>query len=200
MSISAELVKELRDKTGAGIMDCKRALQEKNGDLDAATKYLREKGIAAAEKRASRIAKEGLIASYIHMGGKIGVLIEVNCETDFVARTPAFQEFVKDLTLQICSADPLCVSREDVPATVMEREKDIYLTQARQTGKPEKILQKMVDGKVEKFFEERCLLEQKFVKDPDKTIEQYLKEIIAKTGENIVIRRFVRFQLGEDLK
>jgi len=198
--ISAAMVKELREKTGAGIMDCKKALQEKGGNVEEAVDYLREKGLAAAAKKSGRITSEGLVSSYIHAGGKIGVLVEVNCETDFVARTDEFQAFVKDICMQIAATNPQGVSREDIPAEVVEREKQIYRTQALESGKPEKIVDRIVSGKLEKFYQENCLLEQPFVKDTDKTVEDLVKEMIAKTGENIGIRRFVRFVMGEGLE
>lgn len=199
MAISAKDVKALREKTGTGMMDCKKALQETNGDFDAAVTWLREKGIASASKRESRTAAEGAVTSYIHMGGKIGVLAEINCETDFVARGDLFQAFCKDICLQICSASPNWVSREDVPKDIVDAEMEIYKTQARDTGKPEKILDKIAEGKMKKFFEERCLLEQKFVKNPDTTIKTLAKELSGKVGEKIDIRRFTRFQLGEGI-
>ncbi len=198
--ISAAMVKELREKTGAGIMDCKKALQEKEGNIEEAVDYLREKGLAAASKKSGRITSEGLVGSYIHAGGKIGVLVEVNCETDFVARTDEFQAFVKDVCMQIAATNPQGVTREDIPAEVVEREKQIFRTQALESGKPEKIVDKIVTGKLEKFYQENCLLEQPFVKDTDKTVEDLVKEMIAKTGENISIRRFSRFMMGEGLE
>ncbi len=197
MAISAKDVKALRDKTNAGMMDCKRALTETNGDMDAAVKWLREKGIASAEKRAGRAATEGCIASYIHMGGKIGVLVEVNCETDFVARCDEFRQFCKNICLQVCSAAPRWLRREDVPEDVLEAEKAIYRARARETGKPEKILDKIADGMLDKWYKEVCLLEQPFVKEPEKDIETCRKELSGQVGENIVIRRFERFALGE---
>lgn len=200
MSISAGDVKALREKTGAGMMDCKSALTETNGDVDAAVTWLREKGMASAAKRAGRTASEGAVSSYIHMGGKIGVLVEVNCETDFVARGELFQTFSKDVCLQICSAAPRWVRREDVPQDVIDAEMDIYRVQARETGKPEKILDKIAEGKLRKFFEESCLLEQKFVKDQGVIIESLMKELSGKVGEKVEIRRFVRFQLGEGME
>ncbi len=196
MQITAEKVKELRDKTNAGMMDCKKALQETNGDLEKAIVYLREKGLAVARKRADRVASEGVITSYIHTGGKIGVMLEVNCETDFVAKTPEFHEFAKNLAMQIAAANPLAVGREDLDPDLVEKEKAILLAQARESGKPEKVLEKMVDGRLKKFFAEVCLLEQQYVKNPEITIQDYLNEMRAKTGENVIIRRFVRYQLG----
>ncbi len=200
MEISASLVKELRNKTGVGMMACKKALQEKDGDIEAAGVLLREKGIADAAKRASKPTGQGTIGSYIHGQGKIGVLLEVNCETDFVARNADFQKFVKDIAMQVCSASPLYVSREEVPAEVVEREHAIYRTQAVATGKPEKILDRIADGKMEKFYERVCLLDQPFNQDDSIKIRDYLTEITAKLGENIRIQRFARFQLGEALE
>jgi elongation factor Ts len=200
MEILASLVKELRNKTGAGMMACKKALQEKEGDIEAAGVLLREQGIADAAKRASKPTGQGAIGSYIHGQGKIGVLLEVNCETDFVARNADFQKFVKDIAMQVCSASPLYVSREDVPAEVVEREHAIYRTQAAATGKPEKILDRIADGKMEKFYERVCLLDQPFNQDDRIKIRDYLTEITAKLGENIKIQRFARFQLGEVLE
>ncbi len=198
MTISAQMVKELRLKTGVGMMDCKKALVEKDGDLGAAIQYLREKGMADASKRAGRAASEGIVGSYIHTGGKIGVLVEVNCETDFVARTDQFKELVKNLAMQVCSESPVCVRREDVPADLLENERQIYENQARQTGKPEKIIEKIVSGKLESFYGRTCLLEQEFIRDRNMTIHEYINSKIAELGENILVKRFVRFQLGED--
>ena len=195
--VSPTLVRELRERTGAGMMDCKKALSEVNGDLDKALVYLREKGLAAAAKRAGRTAADGVIASYIHAGGKIGVLIEVNCETDFVARTDDFQNLVKELAMQIAAANPRYVRREDVPAEVLEQERSIYAAQAASSGKPAAVVEKMVSGKVEKFYADVCLLEQPFIKDQDKPVGQLLSDAVAKLGENVVVRRFARFQLGE---
>ncbi len=195
--VSAAQVRELRDKTGAGMMDCKRALAETGGDLEKAVVYLREKGLAAAAKRSARAASEGLVGSYIHAGGKIGVLIEVNCETDFVARTPQFQGLVKDLAMQVAAANPRSVRRADVTADVVEAERSIYRAQAHGSGKPAAVIEKIVDGKVEKFFADVCLLEQPFIKEPQRTVGQLVTDAIAQLGENIVVRRFARFQLGE---
>ncbi|BCV24955.1 translation elongation factor Ts [Gelria sp. Kuro-4] len=197
MAITAEMVKALREKTGAGMMDCKRALQETGGDMDKATEYLREKGLAAAAKRAGRTAAEGLVDAYIHLGGKLGVLVEVNCETDFVARTPEFREFVRDIAMQVAAANPQYLAKEDVPAAVLDKEREILRVQALNEGKPEKVVDRIVEGRLEKFYSENCLLEQPFIKDPDKKVHELLTEKIARIGENIVIRRFVRFQLGE---
>ena len=195
MEISPAVVKELREKTGVGMMECKKALAECAGDMVQAEEYLRKKGMAGASKRAARVAKQGAVASYIHMGGKVGVLAEVNCETDFVARNEGFRDFVKDITLHIAASAPLCVSREEVPADVVAKEREIFTAQV--TGKPENIVAKIVDGKMDKFFATSCLLEQPFVKDPDKTIKELLSAKIAEIGENIVIRRFTRYVLGE---
>jgi elongation factor Ts len=200
MAITASLVKELREITGAGMMDCKAALAETNGDLEKAIDYLRTKGMASAAKKAGRVAAEGAVGSYIHAGGKIGVLVEINCETDFVARTDDFQEFVRDVAMHIAAAEPRFVSRDEVTADVIEREKVIFREQAMQTGKPAAVIEKIVEGKVDKFFGEVCLLEQAFVKDPDQTITQLLTDKVAKIGENIKIRRFSRFKLGEGIE
>jgi elongation factor Ts len=195
--ISATQVRDLREKTGAGIMDCKRALSESDGDLQQAVVYLREKGLAAATKKATRAASEGAVASYIHAGGKIGVLVEVNCETDFVARTPEFQNLVREIAMQVAASSPRYVHREEVPAEVIDSERKIYRVQAAESGKPEKVLEKIVDGKVEKFYADACLMEQAFIKDPQQTVQQLVTEAVARIGENIVVRRFARFQLGE---
>jgi elongation factor Ts len=195
--ISATQVRELRDKTGAGMMDCKRALTESAGDFERAVVYLREKGLAAAAKRSARAASEGAVGSYIHAGGKIGVLIEVNCETDFVARTPEFQALVKDLAMQVAAASPRYVRREEVPGDAIAAERSIYHAQASGSGKPAAVLDKIVDGKLEKFFADICLLEQPFIKEPQRTVEQVVTDAVARIGENIVVRRFARFQLGE---
>ena len=197
-TISASLVKELRDKTGAGMMDCKKALAENNGDLDQAVKFLREKGMADAQKRAGRATSEGLVYSYIHPGSKLGVLVEVNCETDFVARNEVFQEFVKDIAMHIAASNPLCVTREDVQPELVEKEREVLRNQARESGKPDHVIDKIVEGRIDKFYSQICLLEQPFIKDMNKTIEEYTKETIAQTGENIHIRRFTRYQLGEE--
>ena len=197
MEISASLIKDLREKTGVGIMDCKTALKECDGDIDKSIEYLRKKGIATAKKRGGRATSQGQVQSYIHAGGKIGVLVEINCETDFSAKTDDFANFAKDIAMQIAASAPIAVDRENVPDNVLEREKDIYATQARESGKPEKIIDKIVEGKLKKFFSDVCLMEQPFVKNPDITVQDLLNQLIAKTGENIVIRRFVRFQLGE---
>lgn len=197
MAITAEMVKELREKTGAGMMECKKALQATNGDMEKAILFLRERGMAAAQKKASRTAKEGLIASYIHAGGKIGVLVEVNCETDFVARNDDFKELVKDIAMQIAAVKPLYVKREDVPEDVLAKEKEIYLSQAKNSGKPEKVWDKIVEGKLESYYQEVCLYEQPFIKDPKIKIKDLIAQAVGKIGENIRVKRFVRFQLGE---
>lgn len=197
MTVSTSLIKQLREKTGVGIMDCKTALKECDGDIDGAVDYLRKKGIATAKKRGGRTTSQGQIQSYIHAGGKIGVLVEANCETDFTGKTDDFTAFVKDLAIQIAASTPIAIDREQVPDDIVEKEKDIYATQARESGKPDKVIEKIVEGKLNKFFAESCLLEQPFVKNPDITVKDLLNDLIAKTGENIVIRRFVRFQLGE---
>ncbi len=199
MEVSASMVKDLREKTGAGMMDCKKALSETGGDFQKAVDYLRQKGLATAAKRAGRIASEGRIGSYIHAGGKIGVMVEVNCETDFVAKTDDFQIFGKDVAMHIAASNPSYVRREDVPPEVLEREKEIYRAQARDAKKPEKIIDKIVDGKLEKFYGEVCLLEQPFVKDPDIAIRDLLNGFIGKVGEKVEIRRFTRFQVGEGI-
>ncbi len=199
MSVPANLVKELRERTGAGMMDCKKALLETGGDLEKAVDYLREKGLAMAAKKAGRITAEGVVESYIHGGGRIGVLVEVNCETDFVAKTDEFKAFVKDIAMQIAASKPEYVRREDVPQEVIEKEKEILRAQALNEGKPEKIVDKMVEGRIEKFFKEVCLLEQPFIRDPDITVQQLLTEKIARIGENINIRRFTRYELGEGI-
>ena len=196
-AVSAVQVRELRDKTGAGMMDCKRALAESGGDIDKAVVYLREKGLAAAAKRATRAASEGLVSSYIHAGGKIGVLIEVNCETDFVARTPEFQALVKDLAMQVAAANPRYIRREEVPADAVAAERSIYQAQASSSGKPAAVVDKIVDGKLEKFFQDTCLVEQPFIKEPQRSVEQVVTDAVARIGENVVVRRFARFQLGE---
>jgi elongation factor Ts len=199
MAITAQAVKDLRDATGAGMMDCKKALMESGGDFDKAVTWLREKGMASAAKRADRTASEGAVASYIHMGGKIGVLVEVNCETDFVARGEKFQTFCREVCLQICSASPRWVRREDVPEEAIAAEKDIYVKQAAETGKPANVCEKIAEGKLNKWYETACLMEQAFVKDPDRSIEELAKELSGLVGEKIDIRRFVRFELGEAL-
>jgi elongation factor Ts len=195
--VSPTLVKQLREKTNAGMMDCKKALVEAGGDLEKAEDILRKKGIASASKKASRSVKEGVVASYIHLQGKVGVLVEVNCETDFVAKNEVFREFVKDLTLHIAAAHPVYVVRDEVPAAVIEREREIYREQVK--GKPANVVEKIVDGKLEKFYGSVCLLDQAFIKNPDQTIKDLVSSKIAELGENIVIRRFARYAVGEDL-
>ncbi|WP_027718261.1 translation elongation factor Ts [Desulfovirgula thermocuniculi] len=197
--ITAAMVKELRERTGAGMMDCKKALMATGGDMEKAIDYLREKGLAQAAKKAGRLATEGVVDAYIHGGGRIGVLVEVNCETDFVAKTDEFRLFVRDIAMQIAAARPEYIKREDVPEHVIAREKEILAAQAANEGKPEKVIEKIVQGRLEKFFKEVCLLEQPFIKNPDITVQQLLTEKIARLGENIVIRRFARFELGEGL-
>lgn len=198
--ITATLVKELRERTGAGMMDCKKALSATDGDLEKAIDFLREKGLAAAAKKAGRVAAEGLVEAYIHGGGRIGVLVEVNCETDFVAKTDAFKELVKDIAMHIAATNPSYLKREEVPTAELEHEQAVLAEQARNEGKPEKIIEKMVAGRIEKYYKEVCLMEQPFVKDPDKTISDLITESIAKIGENISIRRFTRYQLGEGIE
>ena len=197
MQVTAQMVKELREATSAGILDCRKALVATDGDFDKAVDHLREKGLAAAAKRMSREANDGLIASYIHAGGRIGVLVEVNCETDFVARTDEYQALVDEIAMQIAAMSPLYVEREDVPADVIEHERQLYRTRSLEEGKPEHIIDRIVDGRLEKFYSEVCLLEQEYIRDADKTIGELVKENIATMGENIVVSRFVRFALGE---
>ncbi|MBW2149612.1 MAG: translation elongation factor Ts [Deltaproteobacteria bacterium] len=193
------MVKELRMKTGTGIMDCKRALQETNGDFDQAVELLRQKGMSEIRKRSSKAASEGQIAAYIHGDGKIGVLVEVNCETDFVARTEGFRTFVREIAMQVAAANPLYIKREDIAEEVIERERSIFRTQSLEQGKPEKVVDRIVEGKLKKFFQEVCLMEQVYIRDDKKTIQDLLNELIATLGENIYIRRLCRYQLGEDL-
>ena len=199
MGISLEMIKELRERTSAGINDCKKALAETNGDIDKAADFLREKGLAAAAKKAGRIASEGIVESYIHAGGRIGVLLEVNCETDFVAKNEVFRSFVKDVAMHIAAVNPLYISKEDVPAEDIERERAVLRAQALNEGKPEKIVDKMVEGRIAKFYENYCLLEQPFVKDGDKKVIDILNSLIATIGEKITVRRFVRYEKGEGL-
>lgn len=196
-TVTHEMVKDLREKTGAGIMDCKRALSESDGDMEKAFDILRQKGLATAAKKASRETKEGIICSYIHTGGKIGVLVEVNCETDFVARNPEFQKLVKDIAMQIAWSTPPYLRREDVPEPLLHKERELYRAQAKETGKPDHVIEKIVEGKMEKFFTDSCLLEQPFIKDSSITLNDLIRQKIAKVGENIIIKRFVRYQLGE---
>lgn len=200
MEITSTMVKELRTKTGAGMMDCKEALAAVNGDFEQAIDFLRKKGLSAATKRSSKAAKDGTVASYIHMGGKIGVMVEVNCETDFVAKTDDFQTMARDIAMHVAASNPLFVRPEEIPEAVMEREKEIYRSQLKEEKKPEKIWDKIIEGKLKKYYEDVCLVEQKFVKNQDITIGTLISNMIAKTGENIVIRRFARFQLGEETK
>ena len=194
------MVKELRERTGAGMMDCKKALSETNGDMDKSVDLLREKGLAAAAKKASRIASEGLVESYIHGAGRIGVLLEVNCETDFVAKTDDFKSLVRDIAMQIAAANPGYVAREEVPEEILNHEREILRAQALNEGKPANIVEKMIEGRLKKFYQENCLLEQAFIKDPDKTITQLITERVSKIGENISVRRFTRYQLGEGIE
>ena len=191
------MVKELRERTGAGIVNCKQALAEHGGDVEKAIDFLREKGLAAAAKKAGRAAQQGVVGSYIHGGGKIGVLVEVNCETDFVARTEEFQRLVKDVAMQVAAANPCCVRREEISDAELERERTVYRVQAEESGKPAKVIEKIVAGKVEKFYGENCLLEQAFIRDPGKTVQDVVNEAVSRTGENIVVHRFSRFQIGE---
>jgi elongation factor Ts len=200
LEITSAMVKELRVKTGTGMMDCKEALKATDGDFEKAIDYLRKKGLSAATKRSSKAAKDGTVASYIHMGGKIGVMVEINCETDFVAKTDDFQKMAKDIAMHIAASNPLYVRPDEVPADVLEREKEIYRSQLQEEKKPEKIWDKIIEGKLKKYYEEVCLVDQKFIKDTDITIGTLLSNTISKTGENVVIRRFARFQLGEEIK
>jgi elongation factor Ts len=197
MKITSQMVKELRDKTNAGMMDCKKALTETEGDLEKAVDLLRQKGLAVAAKRADRATSEGIIEAYIHGGGKLGVMVEVGCETDFVAKTDDFKDFAKDIAMHVAAVNPVAVSRDDVPADIVEREKEIYTKQAIESGKPEQIVEKIVTGKIEKYLSEICLLEQKFVKNPDLTVQDKLNELIAKMGENISVKKIARFQIGQ---
>jgi len=198
LQITSAMVKELREKTSAGIMDCKAALQESQGDMEKAVDYLRQKGLAVAQKRAGRTASEGVVHSYIHAGGKIGVMVEVNCETDFTARSEAFLDFAKNLAMHIAATSPLSIDREGLSPEIVAREQEIYRAQALETGKPEKIADKIVEGKLKKFYQEVCLLEQAYVRDTDITVEDLLNELRAKTGENVMVTRFIRYQVGED--
>lgn len=200
MHIDAKIVKALREKTGAGMMDCKKALQEAGGDEEKAVDILREKGLSAAAKRADRAANQGIVDSYIHMGGKIGVLVEVNCETDFVARNDEFREFVRNICLQVAATNPAYLKKDEVSEAILDKERQIIRAQALNDGKPEKIIEKIVEGRLEKYYSENCLLSQNFVKDEDITIEELLTNLIAKIGENIIIRRFSRFEIGENLE
>jgi len=195
--VTAAMVKQLRDKTGSGMMDCKKALTENDGDMEKAIDFLRKKGLATAAKRAGRATTEGVVQPYVHTGGKLGVMVEVNCETDFVAKSEDFQEFAKNVAMHIAATSPIGISPEDVPAETLAREKDIYMDQAKQTGKPDNVIEKIVEGKMNKFLKENCLMNQAYVRNPDITIADLLNELIAKIGENISIKRFVRFQIGE---
>jgi elongation factor Ts len=200
MDISADAVKKLREKTGVGLMDCKEALKQSNGDMEKAMDFLREKGLAKLQKRMGRVASEGSIVSYIHTGGKIGAIVEVNCETDFVANTKEFQEFARDIAMQVTASNPLYVKREDVPQDIIDKEKEIYKKQALESGKPEKIVEKIAEGKLEKFYQEICLVEQSYIKNSDITVKELMEELIVKMGEKLLINRFVRFQLGETIE
>ena len=200
MAITAAQVKELREATGVVMMECKKALTETNGDMEKAMEWLRKKGIASAEKKSGRVAAEGVVESYIHMGGKIGVMVEVNCETDFVAKTPEFKAFVRDIAMHIAAANPAYLNREEVPAEILDKEREILRAQALNEGKPEKIVDRMVEGRVEKYYKDNCLVDQLFVKDPNMTIAQYVTQRVQMTGENIKIRRFVRYEMGEGLE
>ncbi len=193
-----EMIKKLRERTAAGFMDCKKALEEAGGDMEKAVDLLRQKGLAVAAKRAGKATTEGVVVAYIHANKKLGAMVEVNCETDFVARTEEFQKFAYDVAMHIAATNPICISRDDMPQEVLEKEKEIYAAQARESGKPENIIEKIVQGKLEKFYKEAVLLEQPFVKNPDLTIQDLLNELMSKTGERIVIRRFTRYQVGEE--
>jgi elongation factor Ts len=196
MNITSQMVKDLRDKTGAGMMDCKKALSENDGDMEKAIDFLRQKGLAVAAKRSGRATSEGVVETYIHAGGKLGVMVELNCETDFVAKTDDFRQFARDVAMHIAAANPVSLTREDVPVDVVERERQIYVQQALESGKPANIVEKMVVGKIDRFLSEICLLDQQCVKNPEKTIQELMTELVGKMGENISIRRFARFQVG----
>lgn len=198
MEISASMVKELREKTGVGMMDCKKALKECDGDIEKSIDYLRKKGIATAQKRGGRSTSEGQVQSYIHAGGKIGVMVEINCETDFTGKNDDFTEFAKNVAMHIAASNPISIDRDGISSDILEKEKEIYATQAKESGKPEKVIEKIVEGKINKFYAESTLLEQQYVKNPDITVKDLLNEMIAKTGENIIISRFARYQLGEN--
>jgi elongation factor Ts len=200
MNITADQVKTLREKTGAGIVDCKTALSQSSGDMDKAVDYLRKKGLASAEKKAGRVTAEGTVASYIHAGGKIGVLVEINCETDFVAKTDEFQALVRDVAMHVAAASPQFVRREEVTKDVLDKEREIFRAQAKELKKPDNVIEKIVDGKIEKYYADICLMEQPFVRDPDKSVQEMIKGAVAKLGENITIRRFARYQLGEGIE
>ena len=197
MSIDAKIVKELRDKTGAGMMDCKKALVKSDGDIEKAVDFLRKSGVAKAEKKSTRSANEGLIYSYIHQGGRLGVLLDIGCETDFVAKTDGFKELAHNLAMQIAATNPIAINRNSVPEDIISREKEIYTEQAKLSGKPDHILEKIVEGKINKYFEENCLLDQAFIKDSDKKVQDLITDIVATLGENIVVNRFARFAVGE---
>ncbi len=197
MTISTAQIKELREKTGVGIMDCKTALNESDGDIEKSIEYLRKKGIATAKKRGGRATSQGQVRAYIHAGGKIGVLVEVNCETDFTGKTDDFTGFVKDLAMQIAATNPITIDREGIPEAMLDKEREIYATQAKESGKPDKVIDKIVEGKLKKFYSEACLLEQPFVKNGDITVQDLMNDLMAKTGENILVRRFARYQLGD---
>jgi len=199
MGVDAKLVKDLRSKTGAGMMDCKQALVKSSGDLDKAIDFLRKSGVAKAEKKISRVAKEGMVYSYIHQGSRLGVLLEIGCETDFVAKTDGFQELAHNLAMQIAATNPISLTREKVSQKVIDREKEIYTDQAKSSGKPDNIIDKMVEGRLNKYYQENCLLEQNFIKDPDKKLQDIITENIATLGENITVNRYVRFAIGEDI-
>lgn len=198
--VTAEMVKELRERTGAGMMDCKRALVACEGDIEKAIDELRAKGLAKAAKKAGRVASEGVVTSYIHGGGRIGVLLELNCETDFVAKNDAFKQLAHDLAMQVAAANPEFVRREEVSTDALDREREVLRAQALEEGKPEKVIEKMVEGRIEKYYKERCLLEQPFIKDPDKTVQELVHELVAKIGENISVRRFARYEVGEGIE
>ncbi len=200
MELNATVVKELREKTGAGFMDCKKALAETGGNLEKAVDYLRQKGLAAAAKRADRVAADGAVGAYVHPGGKIGVLVEINCQTDFVARTTEFQTLLKDMAMQIAAASPHYVKREEVPGDEIAKEREIYYRQAVESGKPEKVIEKIVEGKMERFYSEVCLLEQAFIKDPDRKVSDIITDAITRMGEKIAVRRFARYHLGEGVQ
>ncbi|HJM47830.1 MAG TPA: translation elongation factor Ts [Candidatus Marinimicrobia bacterium] len=198
MGVDAKLVKDLRSKTGAGMMDCKQALVKSSGDLDKAIDFLRKSGVAKAEKKISRVAKDGIVYSYIHQGSRLGVLLEIGCETDFVAKTDGFQELAHNVAMQIAATNPISLTREEVSQKVIDREKEIYTDQAKSSGKPDNIIDKMVEGRLNKYYQENCLLEQNFIKDPDKKLQDIITETIATLGENITVNRYVRFAIGED--
>ncbi|MDI7246311.1 MAG: translation elongation factor Ts [Bacillota bacterium] len=200
MAVTAENIKDLRERTGAGMMDCKKALAETGGDMEKAVAYLREKGLAKMHKRAGKVAAEGVVEAYIHLGGKIGVLVEVNCETDFVARTDDFRRLAKEVALQIAAGKPLFVSSEDVPRSMLENERAIYRAQALNEGKPEAVVERIVEGRLKKFYTEVCLLDQPYIREPEKTIRDLVAEVSAKTGEKVEVRRFARFELGEGIE